>query len=183
MEKRNSLPFVKKIRVRNFTVLKYTKALKSNELKKLRHAQGIPAEVQKHLQRGGLPYIKVQTLAENWAVEFICGSTMYMYIDTRQMMTEEGHENELTEDSLNALHNLFVMMYADCTVFGDTEYLENKAKNLQDYMNRRKAAEETPEKKAEDDKTLEELKIDEEAKANIMEMANNLEKKGCTDGE
>lgn len=168
MEKRNSLPFGKKIRVRNFTVLKYTKSLKSSELKQLRHAQGIPPEVQKHLQRGGLPYIKVQTLSENWGVEFICGSTMYKYIDTRQMMTEDGHENELTEDSVNALHNLFVMMFADCTVFGDTEYFERKAKILQEYMNRTKAKEV---KKEDDDKTLEELKIEEEAKANILDMA------------
>ena len=178
MEKRNSLPFGKKIRVRNFTVLKYTKALKSSELRELRHAQGIPPEVQKHLQRGGLPYIKVQTLAENWSVEFVCGSVMYAYIDTRQMMTEEGHGLELTEDSVNALHNLFVMMYADCTVFGDTEYLERKAKNLQDYMNRRKAAEVS---KADDDKILEELKIEEETKENILEMAKDLSKKGGSD--
>ena len=59
-----SLPFGKKLRVRNFVVLKYTKSLKPSELKQLRNQKGIPAEVQKHLQRGGLPYIKVETLEE-----------------------------------------------------------------------------------------------------------------------
>lgn len=173
-----SLPFGKKLRVRNFVVLKYTKSLKPSELKQLRNQKGIPAEVQKHLQRGGLPYIKVETLAGDWACEWICSSTMYRYIDTRKMMTEPGFENMLTDDSVNALHNLFVLMYADCTIMGDTEWLEAKAKALQDLMARKKISAETPESKAADDKVLEELKAEEETKANIIDMANKIEEGG-----
>ena len=177
---RRSLPYGKKIRVKNFVILKYSKALKKSELKEVRNMQGIPADVQKHLQRGGLPYIKVSTLAENWSVEFVCGSTMYNYIDTRQ--TEPEWDDILTEDSVTALHNLFVMMLADCTVFGDEEYITAKGKLLQEYMARQKAKEETPEEKAADDKVLEELKNDEDAKANILSMVDDLKEKGGSDG-
>lgn len=177
---RRSLPYGKKIRVKNFVILKYSKALKKSELKEVRNMQGIPADVQKHLQRGGLPYIKVSTLAENWSVEFVCGSTMYNYIDTRQ--TDPEWDNILTEDSVTALHNLFVMMLADCTVFGDAEYITAKGKLLQEYMARQKAKEETPEEKAADDKVLEELKNDEDAKANILSMVDDLKEKGGSDG-
>lgn len=177
---RRSLPYGKKIRVKNFVILKYSKALKKSELKEVRNMQGIPADVQKHLQRGGLPYIKVSTLAENWSVEFVCGSTMYNYIDTRQ--TEPEWDDILTEDSVTALHNLFVMMLADCTVFGDEEYITAKGKLLQEYMARQKAKEETPEEKAADDKVLEELKNDEDAKANILSMVDDLKEKGGPDG-
>lgn len=177
---RRSLPYGKKIRVKNFVILKYSKALRKSELKEVRNMQGIPADVQKHLQRGGLPYIKVSTLAENWSVEFVCGSTMYNYIDTRQ--TEPEWDDILTEDSVTALHNLFVMMLADCTVFGDEEYITAKGKLLQEYMARQKAKEETPEEKAADDKVLEELKNDEDAKANILSMVDDLKEKGGSDG-
>lgn len=176
---RRSLPYGKKIRVKNFVILKYSKALRKSELKEVRNMQGIPADVQKHLQRGGLPYIKVSTLAENWSVEFVCGSTMYNYIDTRQ--TEPEWDDILTEDSVTALHNLFVMMLADCTVFGDEEYITAKGKLLQEYMARQKAKEETPEEKAADDKVLEELKNDEDAKANILSMVDDLKEKGGSD--
>lgn len=177
---RRSLPYGKKIRVKNFVILKYSKALRKSELNEVRNMQGIPADVQKHLQRGGLPYIKVSTLAENWSVEFVCGSTMYNYIDTRQ--TEPERDDILTEDSVTALHNLFVMMLADCTILGDPEYTTAKGKLLQEYMARQKAKEETPEEKAADDKVLEELKNDEDAKANILSMVDDLKEKGGTDG-
>lgn len=170
------LPFGKKVRVMNFFVFKYTKTLKKSELKKLRETEGIPVEAQKHLQRGGLPYIKVTTLSENWSVEFICCSTMYNFIDGRYVVNEQG---ELLPVTVSALHNLFALMYADTAVLGDTEYFEAKGKALRDFMARKNTAKaETAEEKAEDDKVLEELKAEEEAKANIVEMAKELEKGG-----
>ena len=173
------LPFGKKIKVMNFFVLKYTKALKGGELKRLRNAEGIPADVQKHLQRGGLPYIKVMTLSENWSVEFICSSTMYNFIDSRCQVNEQ---NELPNDTILALHNLFALMYADTAVLGDTEYYEIKGKALNEFMARQKASDETAESKAEDDKVLEEVKAGEEAKANIIDMSNQI-KEGGNNGE
>ena len=172
------LPFGKKIKVMNFFVLKYTKALKSGELKRLRNAEGIPADVQKHLQRGGLPYIKVMTLSENWSVEFICATTMYNFIDNRCVPNEEG---QLSQEATSALHNLFALMYADTAVLGDTEYYEKKGKALNEFMARQQALKETPESKEADDKILEEVKADEEAKANIVEMAEHI-KEGGGDG-
>jgi len=173
------LPFGKKIRVMNFFVFKYTKTLKSGELKRLRNAQGIPAEVQKHLQRGGLPYIKVMTLSENWSVEFICATTMYNFIDNRCQMVEG--QDVLTPETITALHNLFALMYSDTAVLGDTAYYEAKGKALNEFIARQNALKETPESKAADDQILEEVKADEEAKANIIEMAN-VAQKGGLDG-
>ena len=173
---RRSLPFGKKLLARNFVVLKYTKALKKSELREARNMQGIPAEVQKHLQRGGLPYIKVSTLAENWSVEFVCGSTMYNYIDTRQLSESK---DRFDDDSIDALHNLFVLMLADCTILGDAEYLEAKGKLLKEYMERHKAADID---KAADDKILDEMKSESEAKDAISEIKDKIEK-GLEDGE
>lgn len=165
------IPFGKKIQVRNFFVLKYTKTLKSGELKRLRNAKNIPAEVQKHLQRGGLPYIKVMTLSENWSVEFVCSTTMYNFIDGR---CQPNEKLELSQEATSALHNLFALMYADTAVLGDTEYYETKGKALNDFMKRQHSLKETPESKADDDKVLEEMKQQEEARANIVDIANKL---------
>ena len=169
------IPFGKKIKVMNFFVLKYTKALSSGELKRMRNAQGIPAEAQKHLQRGGLPYIKVMTLSENWSVEFVCCTAMYELIERFCVFEDSEHgELVLTEEALAGLHNLFVLMYSDTAIVGDTEYFEAKGKALNEFMARQWAKKETPDSKAEDDAVLEELKKDEEAKAAIFEMANEV---------
>ena len=162
------IPFGKKIKVMNFFVLKYTKALSSGELKRLRNAQGIPAEAQKHLQRGGLPYIKVMTLSENWSVEFVCCTAMYELVE-RFCVFEDS-----AAATLAGLHNLFVLMYSDTAIVGDTEYFEAKGKAMNEFMARQWAKKETPDSKAEDDAVLEELKKDEEAKAAIFEMANEV---------
>lgn len=167
------LPFGKKISVRNFVILKNTKTLKSGELKKLRNAQGIPADVQKHLQRGGIPYIKVSSVSGSWSVEFICGTVMYSFIDTRPIL-ESPAGTILTKESEKSLHNLFVMMFADCTVLGDKEYLDAKADALQAFMNRQQASNISDE---EDKKTLDELQSEAEAKDNLAELAAAATKK------
>ena len=46
----DSLEFGKKVQVGNYYILKYSKSLSKAEVKRLRSAQNIPADIQKHLQ-------------------------------------------------------------------------------------------------------------------------------------
>lgn len=175
---RTFLPFGKKMRVMNFTLLKYGKSLRGDEVKALRKQQGIPEEVQKHLKRGVLPYIKVETLSGDWSCEWICSSTIYNYIDSRKFENKDG-KFVLTEDTVKALHNLFVLMYADCTVFGDKEYQEAKARALEAYMER--VGKMKPVTDEENQKELDALKAEEQAKENLAEMAKEAAKEGGDD--
>ena len=70
-------------------------------------------------------------------------------------------------------------MLADCTILGDAEYLEAKGKLLKEYMERHKAADID---KAADDKILDEMKSESEAKDAISEIKDKIEK-GLEDGE
>ena len=82
--------------------------------------------------------------------------------------------------------HLFNIWFTDTTVKGDPQYMEDKGNALAALIARQKAKkEETPEEKAADDKITEEVKQEEEAKANIIDMANrvNEEEKGGKDGE
>ena len=55
-----ALPFGKTIKTRHFTVLKFSKSLSKKEVASLR--EDIPADVKKHLQRGSLPFIKIEDI-------------------------------------------------------------------------------------------------------------------------
>lgn len=177
------IPFGKKIRVSNFTILKYTKAMRASELKKMRDSQNIPASVQKHLKRGGLPYIKVSDISENWSVEFVAGMMMYNFIDSCNI-NEDGTMDPMHQKSM---HSLLVMMFADCTILGDAEYQKAKGDNIQAYVARQAAAkakgEETAEEKAADDKILEEVQADEESKATLEKMAKEVQMKAQKGGK
>lgn len=171
---RTTIPFGKKMKVRNFIILKYSKSLRPNEAKALRQGKGIPDDVMKFLKRNSLPYIKVETLSGDWSSEWICSSTIFNYIDTRRYF--EGENGVVfTDQSVNSLHNLFVLMYADCTVFGDQKYLEDKALALEAYMER------CGNKRKDDDKAdldaIKEEEALEQAKANIVDMAKTQTKK------
>lgn len=168
-----TIPFGTKLRVGNFTVLKYTKSLKKAELKALRNDAGIPEDTQKHLQRGGLPFIKVEAISGIWAIEFCIGTTVYKYID-----------EQLCDQTMLTFLHLFTTWFTDTATPGDEKYLEDKARAMADFMERikaRKAGEETAEEKAEDDKILEEVKASEEAKANILDMAQRIKEGGQDD--
>ena len=168
-----TIPFGTKLRVGNFFVLKYTKSLKKAELKALRNDAGIPKDVQKHLQRGGLPFIKIEAISGIWAIEFCVGTTVFKYID-----------EQLCDQTMLTFLHLFTTWFTDTATTGDEQYIEDKARAMADFMDRiraRKAEEETAEEKAEDDKILEEVKADEEAKATILDMAQKIKEGGQND--
>ena len=88
----------------------------------------------------------------------------------------EGYKGMTLAD----FHHLFNMWYTDTAVTGDREYQEDKARALQAFIARRVpiSGAETAEQKAEDDKALDELRIEEEAKATIIDMAETLKEGG-----
>ena len=180
------LPFGRKIQVGNYTVLKYTKTLTKQQLKSIREDKDIHPEVRRQLTRAGLPYIKVEAISMIWSVEFCCNTGVFMHIDRvlplALLAAQEGREPEY--ESIADFAHLFGMWMTDTCAQGDSIYYADKGKALQAYLERQaalKSAQETPEEKAEDDKILEEVKAEEEAKANIIDMAQNINKEGGSD--
>ena len=180
------LPFGRKIQVGNYTVLKYTKTLTKQQLKSIREDKDIHPEVRRQLTRAGLPYIKVEAISMIWSVEFCCNTGVFMHIDRvlplALLAAQEGREPEY--ESIADFAHLFGMWMTDTCAQGDSIYYADKGKALQAYLERQaalKSAKETPEEKAEDDKILEEVKAEEEAKANIINMAQNINKEGGSD--
>ena len=181
----NVLPFGQKIQVGNFTVLKFNKTLTKNQLKAIRADKGISAEVQKKLTRAGLPYIKVESISGIWAVEFCCNTAVFGMIDRLlPIAIIADAEKRKTETSMADFAHLFNIWFTDTSVVGDGQYMEDKGNALAALIQRQKAKkEETPEEKAADDKILEEVQKEEEAKAVVKDMANrvNDEKEGGSD--
>lgn len=159
MEERKEIDFGKRYRVGNFEVVKITRAMGKRELEVLRNSEGIPKDVRKHLNRSGLPYILVQTLSGGWSISYVCGSSMYRFIEYELCNGDEG---------MASLVNLFTMMYSDTSVLGDDEYWKDKAEALNRFIERQRAKSVSQE----DEKSvLDALKTEEEAKATIVEMA------------
>lgn len=180
------LPFGKKIQVGNYTVLKYTKTLTKNQLKQIRESKDIAPEVQKQLSRAGLPYIKVEAISQIWEIEFCCNTGVYLFIDRvlPLALLAEQEKRKPEFESIADFAHLFGLWMTDTCVQGDSIYYADKGNALKALIERQKASankEETPEEKAEDDKILEEVKADEEAKANIIDMAQNINKEGGSD--
>jgi hypothetical protein len=164
----DKIPFGKKLRVGNFYVLKHTKSISGSELKRWRTAKGIPAEIQRTLGRGGLPYIKVSTIGENWSIELACTQHMYMVIDSQP--TEMG---VFTDEAVTNLKNLFTTWYADTCLIGDNEYLEDKGRAIKAFMERQKAKDVSEE---EDAKILKEEQVRLKAEKDLQDMADNTGK-------
>jgi len=165
------MPFGKKVKCGNFLVLKRIKALSRADLKSLRNTIGIPKDMQKHLQRGGLPYIKVEALSGIWSVEYCCNTEMFRAIDTLlPIAIEAANRGEDTETTVADFAHLFAMMMTDTMVIGDKEFQEGKALAMKGLLERQKP------KEGDDKEILEEMQKDEEHKAVIVDMVNELKK-------
>lgn len=130
------LEFGKKVSVGNYYILKYGKHLSNNELKELRKKERVPMNVRECLQRRTLPYIKVSTVSNSWAVEFVIGTTMYNALDNLHVvMDDEGNRLLYGVEKKNT-EAIFVSMMADTTTVGDYEYQVAKMKLLSEYLDR-----------------------------------------------
>lgn len=163
----SELEFGKKVQCGNYYILKKSKSLSKAEVTKLRKVQGIPAEIQKHLQRASLPYIKVSTVTDSWSVEFVIGMTMYQLIDDCHVVFDGDGNRLLAGEEKNTYENIFVQMMTDTTLIGDKEYRLGKLKLQQEYLDR---ASKAMNEAADAGKTEEQLrKESEEAIDEVME--------------
>lgn len=165
MEERREMPFGKKFRAGNFEFFKITKSLSKKEVNMMRDEKGIPVDIRKHLNRGGLPYIIIQSISGGWSLSFVIGTIMYAFIEAEWRKGEEGAK---------VLHKLFIMMYSDTAILADDKYWKDKEQALKSFLERQRAKEETAEEKAADDKILEEMQKEESARADMSEMSSAL---------
>ncbi len=129
-----SLDFGKKCKTRHFYVLKATKSLSGKELALLR--EDLPESVRRGLKgRASLPYIKVSTLSNSWAVEFAVGTPMF---DALNSLTPVMVDGQLILTGIEGTNVEFIaqMMHVDTTVTGDADYVMGKKRLLDEYIER-----------------------------------------------
>lgn len=158
MEEIKSLPYGRKQRVGNFSVLKYTKTFSKSQMKELREETG----ASKNFGRTGVPYIKVSAISGAWSVEFAAISTMYRFLDSRNYEDEKG---------LIGLHNLFTQWLTDTLIIGDAEYIEAKADAMKDFIGRQQS----DDNKTEEDAALDEMKEMQDVLDTVESVKNELE--------
>lgn len=178
------MDFGVKVKVGNYKILKYAKSLSKQEVKNLRNAANIPAYIQKHLQRASLPYIKVSTITDSWAVEFVIGTTMYDALDELHVVHDAAGNHQLMGVEAHNTEAIFCAMFADTTTVGDFEYMVAKQKLLSEYLERagkklnekQDAGKSEAELKEESDKAAQEVLDDEKNATMLKEMAEELKK-------
>ena len=179
-KERPALPFGKEVRIGNYKVLKFTKSLSKSQLKGLRADENVPDKIKKQFSRAGIPYIKVEAISGIFSLTFCFNTQVFRWLDYCIPVALEAHEKgeTLAQNSLADILHVFGMWMTDVCTTGDQKYYEDKANALKALIERQKSiagAVETPEEKAEDDKILEDVKADEEAKAKLVEMAKEVE--------
>lgn len=157
------MEYGRKYRIGNFVLQKYNMVLGRKDLSELRSNLGVPVEVRRQLGRGKLPCIRVEAGSGMWSVTFTCVMSVYHMLDS--MVADDA--------SAGTLHHLLTMWFTDCTVVGDAEYQEDKARAMRAFMERQKAADVD---KEEDDGILDELRKDEEARAAVVDMAKEVDR-------
>ena len=61
----------------NFIIKKFTRTLTKKQMLQLRDGMNIPRDVQKHLERNGMQFIKVSTISGSWSVEWVFGMSFF----------------------------------------------------------------------------------------------------------
>lgn len=129
--------FGKSYRIGNFEVLKLSRSLGKNELKRLRDERQVPEELRKHLTRGSLPYIKVRAISGIWGIEWSAGTAMFNLFDG--CFVDDGANGP---DVIEGLKGLLSRMYSLCSIVGDKQMNADLTKALSDFLERRKANDE-----------------------------------------
>lgn len=185
-KERPSLPFGKEIKIGNYKVLKFTKSLSRDQLKALRKTAGNGGV--KGLSRAGIPYIKVEAISGIFALTFCFNTQVFRWLDYCIPVALEAQEKgeTLAQNSVADILHVFGMWMTDVCTTGDQKYYEDKANSLKALIDRQRPAgvkseanasetvAESAEEKAVDDKVLEDVKADEEAKAKLVEMSKEV---------
>lgn len=168
------LPFGKKVMIGGFYVWKHTKALSNKELKRLRSAQGIPEDIQKHLSRGVLPYITIGTVTDSWRIEFVIGMTMYYAIDEVPVLVDGAGNLCYYGNGYKNLGNIINGWFAYTSTVGDAEYQAAVIKAMQDYLKRMGEKNKAPLPEEENKRVLDEEEAKERHKTVLIKMSNQI---------
>lgn len=156
----------------NFIIKKFTRTLTKEQMRQLRDGINMSREVQRDLQRIGLPFIKVSTVSGSWSVEWAFGMSFFKAID-EMPVNEDG---EFYGVALDNLTMILTCMFADTSVVGDMEYMAEKQKLMHKYFDRMaKKGEPTEEENKESEEAADEVLKNEEHKATLINMAKEVE--------
>lgn len=156
----------------NFIIKKFTRTLTKEQMRQLRDGINMSREVQRNLQRIGLPFIKVSTVSGSWSVEWAFGMSFFKAID-EMPVNEDG---EFYGVALDNLTMILTCMFADTSVVGDMEYMAEKQKLMHKYFDRMaKKGEPTEEENKESEEAADEVLKNEEHKATLINMAKEVE--------
>lgn len=166
------LEFGKIYRAGNFTIKKFTRTLTSKQMQELRDNMNTPREVQKKLQRNGLPFIKASTVSGSWSVEWVFGMSLFDAINEIPV-NENG---EFFGVGLDNLTMILTCMFADTSVVGDIEYMAKKQELMHEYFKRAaKRGELTEEEVKECEETADEVLRNEQHKETLLKMGKEVE--------
>ena len=156
----------------NFIIKKFTRTLTSKQMQELRDNMNTPREVQKKLQRNGLPFIKASTVSGSWSVEWVFGMSFFQAID-EMPVNENG---EFYGTSLDNLKMILTCMFADTSVVGDMEYMSKKQELMHEYFKRAaKKGELTEEEVKECEEAADEVLRNEQHKETLLKMGKEVE--------
>lgn len=157
------MDFGKKYRVGNFEMIKVSRSLTKKEIKQLRDGMGIPKDIQKHLTRGVLPYIKVRAISGMWSLEWSVGMVMFNIIDGADFTDVKEME---------AMKSLLTRFYTMTSVLGDAQMQHDIQNVISGFMERIK-----PEKdnKDEEKAILDNIGAKMEAEKNMSEIEKEAE--------
>lgn len=159
----------------NFIIMKFTRTLTGKQMRRLRDAMNIPRDVQKRLERNGMQFIKASTVSGSWSVEWAFGMSFFKAID-EMPVNENG---EFYGTALDNLTMILTCMFADTSVVGGMEYMAEKQKLMHGYFDRMaKKGEPTDEEIKESEKAADEVLKNEEHRATLISMAEEVENDG-----
>lgn len=170
------LPFGKRAQCGNFYVLKHVRALSGKELRSYRSSAGIPQDVQKHLQRGVLPFITIGTVSDSWKIEFACGLDIYRAIDEIPVAVDgEGNVTYYGPAYVN-LGNIINGWFAYTSTVGDAEYQATVIKAMQDYLERMGKKNGEPLSDKDNEALMSEIESTEKHKETLFNISNQIKK-------
>lgn len=159
-------------RAGNFIIKKFTRTLTSKQMQELRDNMNTSREVQKKLQRNGLPFIKASTVSGSWSVEWVFGMSLFDAID-EMPVNENGEFFGVGFDNLTMI---LTCMFADTSVVGDMEYMSKKQELMHEYFKRAaKKGEMTEEEIKESEEAADEVLRNEQHKETLLKMGKEVE--------
>lgn len=156
----------------NFIIKKFTRTLTKKQMLQLRDAMNIPRDIQKHLERNGMQFIKASTISGSWSVEWVFGMSLFDAIN-EMPVNENG---EFFGVGLDNLTMILTCIFADTSVVGDMEYMAKKQELMHEYFKRAaKKGELTEEEVKECEEAADEVLRNEQHKETLLKIGKEVE--------